>query len=743
MVSVEKNKIKIDKVTVSGPPFYGESFVPTNVNFLFGKNGSGKSTISRTIKEGTEISWVYDPGRNTTVQVFNDDYIKANIEGEMDGIFTISAPDIETENKIKEKTVEQDKNAQSIKKVRESLALCTLESSDVKNNAYTGCWSVSRPFLKEFSHNPTNAGNKEKFFKQILGVTPVEHEVEELKNLEKAAYDESLTFIEEIPHVLIPELDTKILNVSIVALEETQFSQFMKEMGPEVTDWVYKGLKKYQPLAKEKCPYCQQILSYEKQTEIEKAFDDSYTKAVDSLRKLKEDLFPKHEQFIRSVLKREYDEEGFSFFDKEKYNLLEHKFDIYLQTLKNSIGEKESALSKQMYAEDISPLVDELNDLISQANKKIKKNNELIISGDKKGNYEKALKEQLAFLSADFINDYKERMIRCTELKEKSEQELKKLENEHDEILEELKLLRAKTTSTLPVITKINNLLAASGFNSFSITPAGKRSYKLVRPDNSDAKFLSEGEKNFICFLYFFYSVCGVLNEDAGYNDRVVVIDDPVSSMDSDSVFIIAELVREIVDATLNAFNPVREDGVPIHIKQLFVLTHNAFFYNEVAPMYLDLYENVSYFEIQKDEKHSWVNQNVKTVNKGAVNEKEINFIPELGNYASLWEIYNTADNPRLLMNTMRRILEEYFLHNLGYAPRNFKGQILTAVKGDFGDSTDKILARALVNYVANDEISSINFSTYTTDISKLKIVFERVFEIAGQKQHYDMMINR
>ena len=55
MVSVEKNKIKIDKVTVSGPPFYGESFVPTNVNFLFGKNGSGKSTISRTIKEGTNL----------------------------------------------------------------------------------------------------------------------------------------------------------------------------------------------------------------------------------------------------------------------------------------------------------------------------------------------------------------------------------------------------------------------------------------------------------------------------------------------------------------------------------------------------------------------------------------------------------------------------------------------------------------------------------------------------------------
>ncbi len=740
---MEKNKVKIDKVTVPGPPFHGKSFIPTNVNFLFGKNGSGKSTISRTIKDNASISWIYDPGRKTTVQVFNDDYIKDNIEGEMDGIFTISAPDIETENKIKEKTAEQDKNAQLIKKERESLAICTLEFSTIKENALAGCWSVTRHLIKEISHNPTNAGNKEKFFKQIYDVTPIEHGIEEIKNLEKAAYDASLTSIREIPPVLISELDTKILGVSIVALEETQFSQFMKEMGPEATDWVYKGLKKYQPLAKGKCPYCQQTLSDEKQAEIKKAFDDSYTKAVDSLRNLKEDLFPKYERFIRSVLEGKYDEEGFKFFDKEKYKLLEHKFDLYLQTLKNTISEKESALSKRMFAEDVSPLVDELNSLIFEANEKIKKNNALIASGDKKGAYESALKEQLAFLSADFIDTYKKRMKVCTDKKEKSDKELKCLEKRNDEILEELKVLRAKTTSTLPVITKINNLLVASGFNSFSITPAGKRSYKLVRPDNSDAKFLSEGEKNFICFLYFYYSVCGVLDEETGYDDRVVVIDDPVSSMDSDSVFIIAELVREIVDATLNAFNPVKEDGVPTHIKQLFVLTHNAFFYNEVAPMYLDLYENVSYFEIQKDETHSWIDLNVKTINKGAINEKEINFIPDLGNYASLWEIYNTTDNPRLLMNTMRRILEEYFLHNLGYAPRNFKGQILTAVKGDFGDSTDKILARALVNYVANDEISSINFSTYTTDILKLKYVFEKVFEIAGQKQHYDMMINR
>ncbi len=740
---MEKNKVKINKVTVPGPPFHGESFVPTNVNFLFGKNGSGKSTISRAIRDGIGLSWVNDPGNATTIQVFNEDYIKFNIEGEMNGIFTISAPDIETEKQIKEKTEEQEKNKQAITAKREEAVKNESRFSDIKNNVYAGCWSITRSFLKEFTHNPTNGGNKEKFFNQISEITPKEHSLDELKDLERAAYDKTLKHVNPFEPVLIRKLDTSILSTPIVALEETQFSLFMKEMGPEVTDWVYKGLKRFQPLAKGKCPYCQEDLSLEKQTAIEQAFDDSYTRAVECFRKLKEDLLPRYEVYIQTIIKGIKEKEGFEFVNKEKFELTEQKFISYLQVLKNTINEKELSLSKKMNVEDISPLIKELNDLLSETNSAIEKRNSLITTGDKKGAYEQALKEQLAYLCEAAIKDYKAQREEYLRVKDLTDKELKAFEFNSNRLKESLKELHAKTTSTLPVISKINNLLTASGFNSFSISPAGKRSYKLVRPDNSDAKFLSEGEKNFICFLYFYYSVCGVLDEDAGYDDRVVVIDDPVSSMDSDSVFIIAELVREIVDATLNAFNPVKEDGVPTNIKQLFVLTHNAFFYNEVAPMYLDFYENVSYFEIQKEDTHSRVELNTKSINKGAINEKEINFIPDLGNYSSLWEIYNTTTNPRLLMNTMRRILEEYFLHNLGYAPRNFKGQILSAVKGEFQDATDKILARALVNYVSNDEISSINFSTYTTDIIKLKTVFERVFDIAGQKQHYDMMLNR
>ena len=57
----------------------------------------------------------------------------------------------------------------------------------------------------------------------------------------------------------------------------------------------------------------------------------------------------------------------------------------------------------------------------------------------------------------------------------------------------------------------------------------------------------SEGEYNFISFLYFYHLVYGSLETDGIDTPRVVVIDDPISSLDSNVMFIITSLAKEIV----------------------------------------------------------------------------------------------------------------------------------------------------------------------------------------------------
>lgn len=62
------------------------------------------------------------------------------------------------------------------------------------------------------------------------------------------------------------------------------------------------------------------------------------------------------------------------------------------------------------------------------------------------------------------------------------------------------------------------------------------------------AENLSEGEKNFIAFLYFQQLVFGRESADGDTREKIVVIDDPVSSMDSSALFIVSAQIRKMIE---------------------------------------------------------------------------------------------------------------------------------------------------------------------------------------------------
>ena len=47
-------------------------------------------------------------------------------------------------------------------------------------------------------------------------------------------------------------------------------------------------------------------------------------------------------------------------------------------------------------------------------------------------------------------------------------------------------------------------------------------------------------------FLYFMYSLKGNRDESGHNDDKVVVIDDPVSSLDNDVLFLVSSLIRDL-----------------------------------------------------------------------------------------------------------------------------------------------------------------------------------------------------
>lgn len=137
---------------------------------------------------------------------------------------------------------------------------------------------------------------------------------------------------------------------------------------------------------------------------------------------------------------------------------------------------------------------------------------------------------------------------------------------------------RKNVVNTSATVEGINTILADTGFQRFySLEKENTPNvYEVIRTNNGlVAENLSEGERNFIAFLYFHQLVLGSPEADAVVKDKIVVIDNPVSSMYSSTLFVVGTLLRDMI-AICNPDYTTKEHSKD-HIKQIFILTHIAF----------------------------------------------------------------------------------------------------------------------------------------------------------------------
>ena len=262
-------------------------------------------------------------------------------------------------------------------------------------------------------------------------------------------------------------------------------------------------------------------------------------------------------------------------------------------------------------------------------------------------------------------------------------------------------------------------MLASFGFQSFKIAKAAAGNfYKLVRTDGTDAKeTLSEGERSFVTFLYFFHLLKGSDSESGMTNNRVVVFDDPVSSLDSDILFIVGSLIKSI-------FSEIREGKS--HIKQVFLLTHNVYFHKEVA------------FNKDRPRGHKLKDETFWIVRKAdlisRVERHDSN--PIKTSYELLWHEVKRKDRSNLtIQNTLRRILEYYFRILGGTDPDQ---------TCDLFEGKEKIICKSLFSWVNDGSHFAHDDVFISVDDSGAEIylkVFKDIFEKSKHIAHYDMMM--
>ena len=288
----------------------------------------------------------------------------------------------------------------------------------------------------------------------------------------------------------------------------------------------------------------------------------------------------------------------------------------------------------------------------------------------------------------------------------------------------DIKNLQAALTSVIPTKDLINEWLEEFGFTGFRLeVGSDEHSYGLVRNDGTPVnKTLSEGEKNFVTFLYFYALLKGSQDNSGMTSEQVVVIDDPVSSMDSEVLFVVSTLVRDLYESLCNGSS---------NIRQLFVLSHNLYFYKEVT-------FSQSLPKKVKPEMNYWTIRKYKGISK--INWNKDN--PVQSTYEILWQdVKYASEHPdevssNSLQNTMRRILEHYYKY---YGDISLN-RLPDKVNGKYRWVTKTLLA--WTNDGSHSKFDDICCAPIQQNSVNLYLeAFRMVFEEMGHLAHYNMMM--
>lgn len=746
--------ITLNRATFTDVPVADLTFV----NFFYGNNGAGKSSIAHAIEEDDGVAWADGKSADDyDVLVYNQDFINENFVnyGDLKGVFIFGEEDIEAKKRIAELTEEKKKKSDAKVTAGEEYKQKTAGVDAALAQFQEACFSKTADIRKHFEKCMDGKKQKRNFAEAVLGEkTPKEHDLSELERLYGVAFDDTARAYAEFKKAGATTYGSlpgkELLDKVIVSSSDTPFARFLKALGSTASDWVRDGHTHFSGSAGGKCPYCQQKLPANFENEIAATFDAQYQQDIRDLGQFHATYSRETADIVRALQTNTTD--AMPSLDlkayQEKLSLLESKFEVNRQR----IAEKVKEPSKTVSLEDTDTLLLEIGAMIDDINKLIKANNDVVAA--KKSSKEKCkteIMQYLAFMLADEVTSYKDEVARLkTEIDDVAERG-KKLKKEIGELTTQISELNKHNANTEAAIDSINKILRDSGFQGFSIRAKDgvENVYEIVRENGTVAENLSEGERNFIAFLYFYHRVRGSMNSEE-LKEKIVVIDDPVSSMDSTALFIVSAIVREMINVCRNNTEYLNPQVPGDYIKQLFILTHNVYFHREVTYQQVGYYNCTSFYMIRKNDNVSTVKL-CKRKNKEIPSEEE-NYNPVQNSYAALWDELRDLHSTIPALNVMRRILEYYFLQLCGYEGSDLRSIVLEKkgnrekfikqVEGEKPDMTDYQLASSLLAYINNPNGISdgLNYVEDCEDAEAYKRVFQMIFDALGQSQHYKMM---
>ncbi len=645
----------------------GASFEDLNsINFIYGTNGSGKTTTSSFLKNLAE-NRIEDKFANSKIEWHNDEILKIEVynkqfkeeqfrNSQVKGIFTLGKKTNENLENIESKKESINKENEKKTKNEKSLQKLKQEREEKEKDFTDSCWEkLYKKNEEDFKETLEGFKRKEKFKEKILEeFKNNEHNEIEIGKLEKLKENIRIVFSKNQTELVplecnLTDFDSienhSIWEQKIVGSSDAIIVDLIKKLSNE--DWVAQG-REYLSKDGNACPFCQQeTITEEFKKQLESYFDTSYQESTDTIKKMKEDYTSRTDEMLERL-----DEIVKTEQDNLQTKLNTEIFKRIIETLKSKINgnqqkmfDKGKEMSRSFKLESTKNEIKEIRDLVDTANQQIANHNETI--KDTKNQKKICVEQTWKFLVNEFKSDIQKYNKKYCGL-EKGINNLKKEISENQEKIErlenEIRELEKNMVSIKPIVNEINTLLKGYGFTNFGLAcTEDEKSYRIQREDGQlVGETLSEGEVTFITFLYYYHLTKGSLKENDISKNKVLVIDDPISSLDSNILFIVSVLVKDLMKETMEE---------KTNIKQVIILTHNTYFYKEITYDLKRYQGKYSFWIIRKD-------NNVSKIRDYKEN-------PIKNSYELLWQEVRRAKENNIswvsLQNVMRRIIEYYF----------------------------------------------------------------------------------
>lgn len=703
------------------------------VNYIFGTNGSGKTTISRVITDPkayppSSLTWAN--AREIERLVYNADFVERNFSS-IRGIFTLGEKSGDALEQIRGATEKRTKLEDEISNLDANLKGTDgnggkqRELRMLRDGLEDACWTIKQKYGQKFVDAFKGYLDAKRKFcdKLLLERSANKGTLITLDVLERRAATVYQKGIERKLPLSVPSFtsligleNSTILAKKIVGKSDVNIAALIQRLGN--SDWVKKG-RDYFGESQPRCPFCQQDAPHDLTKELEEYFDEAYLADIAAIDHLQQ----AYQTYSQAVLAKvdQIAQSKSEFLDgvlfEAECDRLRERVALNIRQLEAKRKEPSSVVT----IEGLEPVTSAITSQLIATNNAVALHNTTVDN----------LTAEKTKLSADiwrfaieelkvFLETYDTNKLTLDKAIEGLMNRLRDKNTGVGELKGEISALERSVTSAQPTVDEINGILASFGFTNFKLATAGSRNeqYKIERPDGSDAaKTLSDGERGFLTFLYFYHLIKGSLSESGTTTDRVIVFDDPVSSLDSDVLFIVSTLIKGVIDQAKTGKG---------QIKQVFVLTHNIYFHKEVS-----FNKDRDPKKCRKDETF-WIVRKQDGVSK--ITSYEYN--PIKTSYELLWaDVRDPGRSKVTIQNTLRRIIENYFII-LG---NQNKDAIIAKFTG-----RDKQVCATLFSWMNDGSHGIQDDLSIVVDDAQIEMyldVFKRVFRENGHEGHYLMMM--